>query len=478
MTAVHPVSRRLRRSALVVGAIAAGLAVAVVVSPSADRVVQAEGAPLGAGGEFHSLTPERIFSSREQPLDVEPFGPKPTNPVSSPQDFHVPLLGQGDVPNEHVLAVAVNVTIAGPTQPGHLRAFPKGGTATRTSIANFDAGQTVANSVILRPGDDGAVTFRLVTGSEGVADVLVDVTGWWSTDAHATRGARVEAITPFRVFNSTTDAGGNLVGPAVARVNIRGAAGIESAVPDDPSVVGVILNLTSQNVFPGSLSTHLSVVPDSFDPNVSEEWPRTSNLNVAVGQTRANSVIVPVGAADGDVHVFLRRGESRVVVDVVGYLQVREDDSRAGRVIPLISPFRAFNTREAAFFDQPLGPKSAEVWSFDAFVNDVKIGDDPAGAQQGLFGNLTAVGLERQYSWAKTESYLTSYPAGAAGENECKPVPTVSNVNFPEAEAVPNLILMGYGGDADNPNRVCVFNNQGYIDYILDVYAIVLADEV
>ena len=84
----------------------------------------------------------------------------------------------------------------------------------------------------------------------------------------------------------------------------------------------------------------------------------------------------------------------------MGYFVQRPDDTTRGRVIPLVSPFRAFDTREAAFADQPLPPANAEDWSFTDFVNDVKIAGTPVGAQLGLIGNLTAAGLGRQYSWA------------------------------------------------------------------------------
>lgn len=473
MTDVPSVSRRLRRAALVVGALAAGLAAAVVLSPSGDRVVEAVGDSIdGPGGEFHPLDPDRVFDSREPaPLDVAPFGAKPTNRITSPQDFHVPLLGRGGIPDDNVLAVAANVTIIRPTQKGHLRAYPKDGEPTKTSIANFQAGQVVANSVILRPGADGAVTFRPVTGSAGTVHVAVDVFGWWSTASHDERGARVVTIDPDRFYDSRDD--GNLVGADVATVQIKGVGD----VPDGDDIVGVILNLTGDNDFAGSVKTRFSVVPEAFDVSDESAWPGTSNLNLEAGQRRANTVIMPIGS-DGKIRVFSPRGNVRAIVDVAGYLrQVDDTDtSRAGRVIPIVSAFRALDTREEEFFDQPLGPASAEAWSFDAFVDDVMIGDVPAGAQEGLFGNLTAVGLERQYSWVETRSYLTAYPAGPPGDDECKPVPYVSNVNFSEDEAVPNLALMRYGGSEESPHRLCVFNRSGYIDYALDVYAIVLAD--
>lgn len=475
MIVVPTVSRRLRRAAVSVAIVAVALAAAIVVSPSGDRTIEAATDGLvGAGGEFHALTPDRIFNSRKAPpLDVEPFGAKPTGPSDTEVEFRVPLLGRGGIPDADVLAVAANITIAGPTYRGHVRAYPTGSTPTATSIANFQAGQTVANSVILRPGTDGTVTLRLVTQEPGVAHVIVDVSGFWSADGYPTRGARVRTVDPFRVYNSLDD-GGPLNGPETATIPIRGVG----PVPDLDSVIGVIINVTGDNTYSGSRQTRFSVVPEPFDQSDRSAWPGTSNLNLADGQRRANSVIVPIGD-DGSIRLFTPFGEIRGIVDVTGYLEVSDesDTSRAGRVVPLVAPFRALNTRLDEFYDQPLGPASAEAWSFDAFVNDVKVGGEWVGPQQGLFGNLTAVDLARQYSWVSVSSFLAAYPAGAAGDAECTPVPKISNVNLVENEAVPNLALLRYGGGDETPNRLCVFNRGGYVDYILDVYAVVLADE-
>ena len=50
------------------------------------------------------------------------------------------------------------------------------------------------------------------------------------------------------------------------------------------------------------------------------------------------------------------KGPFDVILDVMGYFVRRPDDTSRGRIIPLVSPFRAFDTRQAAFFSQPLPP--------------------------------------------------------------------------------------------------------------------------
>jgi hypothetical protein len=490
MTAVPMIRRRLKNAVLTLAAVAAAASLAVVVSPGGGgRTIAAADPALGAGGEFHQLTPARIFDSRQASLDISPNGPKGAKPTgaSSSVVFDVPVAGLGGLPepedddgngfDDNVLAVVANVTVVVPSQAGHATIYPKGASAGTSSVVNFQPGQTVANSAILRPGRDGMISVHLVTPfAAGNAHLVIDISGWFSTSGHDVRGARVVPIEPTRVYDSDVFPGNTLMGAQKVEIQVRGAVELDdennTVVPNQDDVVGVIVNLTGVNAFGASLPTHMSLVPDDFNIADASTWPSTSNLNLAPGQTRANLAIVPVGA-DGSIRLFNLQGEVRTVVDITGFLIRRPDDSRGGRVIPLVSPFRAFDTRESAFFDQPLGPARAEDFSFQAFVNDVEVNGQAVGAQSGLFGNLTAAGLERQYSWAPVRSHMTVYPTPDDGSTA---PPNISNLNFAEGEAVPNLALLRYGGGTEEPNRIRFFNLAGYVDYLLDVYAVVLAD--
>lgn len=494
MTAVPALRRRLTNAALTLAAVAAAATLAIVVSPGGGgRTIAAADPALGAGGEFHEIDPIRIYDSRPSETAVAAPAAKGARQTgtSSAVQFDVPLLGNGgfksfvdgngDGYDDDVLAVVVNVTVANPSQTGHATIFPKGTTPGQSSVVNFKSGRTVANSAILRPGRDGKVTVQLTTpAGSGNAHFVVDVSGWFSTSGYETNGARVETVDPARIYDSGST---KLKGAQKVSLDVWGATDIntgQTVVPDDPNVVGVIVNLTGVNNGAGSLATHLALVPDDFNVADAADQPTTSNLNLAKGQTRANTAFVPVGA-DGRIHLFSLRGEMRAVVDVTGYLVKGVDETtRGGRVIPLVSSFRAFDTRLSDFHDQPLGPARAEPWSFEAFVNDVEINGQWVGEQSGLFGNFTATGLERQYSWAPVRTHMTVYPypddATQNSPDECKPAPDISNVNLGEAEAVPNMALLRYGDNDAVPSQLCVFNHAGYVDYLLDVYAVVLSD--
>ena len=479
------VSRFVSRAAITTALVAAAAAIGVAVSPG-GRVIEAAGEAFGSGGEYHALAPQRILDTRDPALDVPPSGRKPTSTPSSSNTFEVPIVGRGGLPaftdangdgfDDNVLAVAVNVTIVAPTQEGFLRAWGTGADEGASSLVNFRANQVIPNSAVLRPGVGGKLTIRVFTPTPATADVVIDVFGWFSTSGYVSSGgsygARLVPAGPGRIFDSRNATGGNapLGGGDVRTVDIRGADAAEppitDVVPNSADVVGVMLNITAVNDLPGSQDTFLSLTPT---PPTGP--PATSNMNVVRRQFRSNLAIVPV-SPDGKVYLYNLQGTVHAILDVVGYLVKNQTPtSTTGRVIPLVSPFRAFDTREASFGDTPLPPANAEDWSFTAFVNDVKVGGVAVGPQLGLLGNLTAAGLERQYSWAPVSSYLTAYPTPTGGNA----VPLVSNLVVAENEVVPNLSLLKYGSNGVDPYQVRFYNRAGYLDYLLDVTAVILA---
>jgi hypothetical protein len=486
--------RSLGRVAVTAALLAGAAAVGLALSPSADRTVQAVEQPLGAGGEYHPLAPVRILDTRFAELDVEPFGRKPLQAKEGSSTFDVVVSGSqglpefvdadGDGTDDNVLAVAVNITVVAPSHEGYLRAFGKGAPEGTTSLINFKPGETVPNAAILRPGAGGNLTIRLVAPADtGTADVLVDLFGWFSSSGYtpttpgATPGARVVPVGPARVFDSREAPFGAapVAGGTATAIPIRGADSydpvLDPIVPDDPAVSGVLVNVTAVNNLAASTGTHISIVPTA---PAAGQSPSTSNLNLTNGQVRSVMAIVPVGD-DGSIHLYNHAGATELIVDVVGYLQPAADPaSNAGRVVPLVAPYRALDTRDPAHGDTPLGPAMAETWSFADFIADVKIGEVWVGPQSGLLGNLTATGLTRQYETQFTASFLTAYPPAPD-------VPKVSNITITEGQTMPNLALLSYGADPADTRcsaASCVrfFNRAGYLDYLLDVSAVILAD--
>jgi hypothetical protein len=469
MKSGHHAARLLAAAALV-------LTAGFVVSDASP--VRAAGA-MGSGGEFHPLPPARIFDSRPTLAinDVAPPGPKPLG--IGPSTFDIALLGQGGVPSDaaSVLAVVVNITVTDPGANGYLEAYGKGARpADRTSIINFAPNQTVPNVAIVRPGADGALTIGLF-GQSGTANVIVDVFGWFSSSVYipptvaTDDGSRLIPLTPSRVLDTRDGTGQPAKGPLTAQqtinLQIRGVDGVNpvttDVVPDSPNVTGVLLNVVGITTGVGGTATHLSVFPDALPAG---QTPTTSNLNLAPGVIKANLVFVPVGT-DGKVRIFNNQGVTDVVADVVGYMLKGQDkNTRAGRVVPLTSPYRTFDTRLPQWGGVALGPGQAEDWSFADFASSVFIGADSVGPQLAVIGNLTSASLTRQYPSSPASSFLTAYPANAAVR------PLSSNLNTVEGPPIPNMAVLTYG----TSNTVRVYNLAGYAHYLFDASAVVLSD--
>jgi hypothetical protein len=498
-----------RRSRTLLAAAVLTASVAVVPTGSASHVAAAPpvlscavGDTMCAGGEFHPIPqPLRI-------LDTRPAAQSGTGPINDPggrrplgvasvgtAQFDVDLLGlsnglpnpnfrnfwlggtQVDSPSD-VLAVVATVTVVDPTSSGFLKAYAAGETEPNAALLTFEPGKNMSNLGILRPNASGQLTIALRGGATGgSADVVIDVFGWFSTSTYnvdtaaaptTAHGARFETLDPFRI-QDTRNTG--IIGPhGSLHVPVRGVGGA-TGIPSGSNIVGVVLNVTG--VTP-SAGTFLSVVPS--DPG--GVAPSTANVTLAPGEIKANLVIAPVNPATGDVWIYNHAGNTDIVVDVMGYLDTGVDPTlhpREGRVVPLTTPFRAFDTRDPLFGSAPLGPRQAEDWSFAAFAASVNIGGVAVGNQAGLIGTLTNAALTRANPRAPVSSYLTVYPSPGVASTP----PLIADLNSVDTSPlgggapVPNMAVVRY-----NPanSTVRIYNHDGYADYLIDVSAVVLAD--
>ena len=133
-----------------------------------------------APGALQLLTPRRQLDTR-----TGPSGPL------APQAWTVdPVGGTAGVPASGVSSLLLNVTVVSPARPGYLRVQATGGdgtVSTGTSSLNFTAGNTVAGLVIVAAGTGGSTRFYL--GSDGPADIVVDVLGYILGGPGTSRGS-------------------------------------------------------------------------------------------------------------------------------------------------------------------------------------------------------------------------------------------------------------------------------------------------
>ena len=481
-----------RRAAGAALACASIVSIAPLSGPTAPVVSAVSADP---GGEFHALTPTRILDTRPEWSinDVQPLGAKPQsdNAVrTSAGEFNFNPLGKGGLPTDPdaVLAIVANFTVTQPGSAGWIAVYPKGfefggadGSGAISSLVNFAAGQSVPNLGIVGLDSNGDLTIN-GSGSNTTYHLIIDVVGFISTSQYAgeSTGSRLEVTNPGRILD--TRLANKPIGSGQTRaLQIRGVDTIADGsgaplrtdiVPNRATVTAALVNLTLVNNYPASQSTHVTATPDpitsgAFNP---------SSSNVAAGRIKANMAVVPVGA-DGKIQLFNHAGDLHLVVDVLGYFeQGIHAETNRGRVVPLDAPFRAFDTRELDFGDAPLQHGSEEEWSFEAFVKSVTLNPGTESEvvgppQQGLIGSLVAIDLQPLYpshTGGDYSSHLSVEPVDTdEGEN--------SNVNFFLGDVVANMSLIKYGTKGDDDHVVKAYNAYGSVDYLLDVYVIVLA---
>jgi PKD repeat protein len=131
-------------------------------------------APAGSAVLFYTLPPCRVLDTRN-----------PTGPLGAPslqpgatRTFDVAASSCG-IPAT-AKAISVNLAVTGPVGSGHLTLYP--GDAVQAPLAgtiNFSANQTRANNAMLPLASDGSGTIKVLAGSGGTVDFILDVNGYF-----------------------------------------------------------------------------------------------------------------------------------------------------------------------------------------------------------------------------------------------------------------------------------------------------------
>lgn len=250
----------------------------------------------------------------------------------------------------------------------------------------------------------------------------------WSTPPLP--GYRFTPIDPVRVLDTISG-----IGTPVRRLGPGGFLDVQVAgiggVPSDAKAV--VLNLTG--VGPTS-ATDLRAYPT---PRTGTAQPLVSNLNLAAGEIRANSVTVPVGES-GRVRILNSGGTTHVLGDLSGWY----GDNALSSYHP-IDPVRLVDTRGGD--GAPLlggQPRDVVVTGMNAV---------PASATAVL---LTVTALN-----ATSTTDVRVYPTPTSDSAP----PQVSNINLRPPGIVPNLVIskVGAGG------AVRLLSSAGSVDVLVDI---------
>jgi uncharacterized protein (DUF1501 family) len=122
----------------------------------------------GQGDELQAASPRRLLDTREG------LG-APLAQIGPGVAIDVAVRGRAGVPS-NATAVVLNVAATNVSGPGFVNVWPSGQAMPGTSNLNVLPGQTLANLVICRLGDNGNL---MISNPKATCDVLADVMGWF-----------------------------------------------------------------------------------------------------------------------------------------------------------------------------------------------------------------------------------------------------------------------------------------------------------
>ncbi len=378
--------------------------VAVLVSLLLGWVLPVVGAraagavPVTPG--FHPIAPSRVMDTRTGLGGAT---------LAAAETRILPIAGTTGVPATGMVAVALNVTVVNPSAPGFLTVWPAGQAAPPTSNLNFVAGEVRANAVVTGVDAAGRIAVRNALGR---ADVVVDVTGWFSDG--------FVGVAPTRLLDTRTTTS---FGSGETRaLNIAGSV----VPPVGATAVAVTVTVTNPTA-----AGFVAAWPDSMP------WPGTSTVNFARGDTTATTAIVGLGSGGG-ISITNVGGTTDVIVDLMGWFS-------GG--FTSVQPSRLLDTRD--------GTGSCGLYLGGSETRTLTVAGRagvPASDVGAAVLNLTVTDAEER------AGYLTMWPAGA-------PQPLASKLNYQPGQTVANGVLVGLGA----AGQVSIHNEGGPVEVIVDV---------
>ncbi|MFN2608136.1 MAG: CAP domain-containing protein [Acidimicrobiales bacterium] len=365
-------------------------------------------------------------------LDTRVGNGAPAAKLGPDQSMDLQVAGRGGIPSTGVSAVALNVTVTGPTEASFLTVWPAGQARPLASNLNDVPGLTVANQVLVKLGTGGKVSLY---NHLGTVDVVADVVGVYADDLAS--GALFNPLAPARLLDTRTGNGAPPValGPGgTVDLTVTGRGGVPAT-----GVTAVALNVTATDT---TADGFLTVWPSGqVRPDLA------SSLNWLAGRTVPNLVIAGVGA-NGRVSLYNSLGSTDLVADVVGWYG-DPGGAPPGSRLTALTPARILDTRDGTGrggSTTPVGPGA---------TLDLQVTNAPGS---GVPGTAAAVVLNITVTEPTADSFVTVWPTGQAR-------PLASSLNMVAGQTVPNLVVvkLGSGGKAS------IFNNSGSTHVVADV---------
>jgi hypothetical protein len=361
-------------------------------------------------------------------------------------------------------AVVVNVTAIdrSSSTPTYVTAYPAGGTVPFASNINLAGGKVESNLAIVQLSAGGAISLY---NAAGVADVIVDVQGYFAAPVGGSKAGEFHSMPPLRRCDTryaTTCVGsttGPLLGGKWRDVVLSGLpTGAPSGTPSIPAnntAAAAVFNLTGTA---GSVGTFLAVAPAGAGHACPTGQPPFSNLNPSAGIALPNRVISLLGP-NQDVCIYNALGSINFIIDVNGWFG--SATASAGALFYSVPPTRICDTRSGNSTEcanSPLiAPKPAPIDVAGVVAVPAWTVNEPPLA---VVANLTAVA-------GSAATFFSLYPS------DDSPRPSASDLNPSAGEVIANLAITSLSQTAQSglyaQGYVDLYNAVGEINAILDV---------
>ena len=291
-------------------------------------------------GAYHqALTPTRILDTRTA-NNVQYSNNPPSTPVPAFGTLTLQITGDSvktatgvsaSIPTS-ATAVSVDVTVTAQTEPGVIATYPDGTQRPMTSSSNFTASNPVTGYQIVPIGLDGKIA--LYNNSTGSTHLIVDVTGYFTTDPAVTGNQTYHPLDPAQRALATANSIANTTGlSSTGKVpaNTTFTLQITGNTNVPPNATAVAANLTT---YSQSGNGYLAAYPTGATVG-----PLTS-LTYQTSDMAQMSADIPIGTG-GKISIYNYGSATDVIVDIAGYYTA----DAGGEVYHTTAPTRLVDTR-------------------------------------------------------------------------------------------------------------------------------------
>lgn len=399
--------------------------------------------PYTPASYHQAITPERILDTRNTTGDNLTSGTtSASTPVAAHSTTTLEIVGDTVAPivsgapttiPATATAVAADVTLVSETAAGELDTYADGTQRPITSSNNYYANTTVTGYQVIPIGIDGKIA--LYNASSGTTHLIVDITGYFTSDATRTGDQTYTPLTTaYRALNtaaSTANTSLTKTGPVASNssftLQITGVDGIPS------TATAVAINLAAFTESGGGIL-------EAYETGTTA--PTDTTLTYQGGSIASLAADVTLGTG-GKITINNVGGSTTDIIgDIAGYFT----NTTSGEVYHATAPTRLVDTRTG------VGGTTGPIAANGTYtISQNTIGEVTTATKPTLALMLTVTNTA-------DAGDMVAYPGGTT-------VPGASNLNWSANQTISNLALVTTG----NTGTIAVYNqNAATADLVVD----------